>query len=1114
MKKLKLLIALAVVMALSIGMLTACNGYVYHNVTWSGEAVVATVDGEIVASSGGIREGSTVLFSWSSPNEGFQMRIVIGENAPQYRLRNITAFTHSVTESVIITFSIVAIPADCDNCNDIGCVECDPFFNYDCRQCKDVGCIECDPCHVNCDFGNNPYCRTICQNCDNIFFCGIDGCISCLMNFVEVTYHGLKEMQLQATMAVGADHHTIIIPSFYGEFDQHIWWQGIGSVLLMFFLTEEEAVAAQSPGDIRVDNVLIAVENAFSEWFFPNLIKYGIPPVLVDPENPTLVNPSHYNFLMDAVLGLQVLGLHSDMAPFSHAFALGLQLGQEFDGELARFNVWLFGCDNWAKVSKNMPIRDMGYSVVQLTHTYRGMAFGGNPAILDFFRSFIEAEYCLLGNPPCTCVGQQVLVSQDVFIMDGIGDFWITVNGNFPMTNDRFAVGSVVEIEVEVEPRFIVQIYVSGEGITTLRRGFHELTQTVGDSPVIILFRSFTYAEYLYGRFGGVGWNIFIGTDDFGGEVNETVIAETGDDNVRLHAFSSSQRATGIKQSILKDLGVLNRVDTYVVNYEHLVFWGTQLAVRQTLMFMGVIESSLHLHMTKVTPYQLQFNHLTPWFQYILFEMSPNANIFYLWPEFNFIFEKYGYYEFVVESFSAFFEGSEISVIKFENPEILEHFVQYFAVSSLLWFWNLHIAISECNLIMFFAQYEANTERLINRFGGRRFFPRIELDELQELFDLMQGLNLPESQLVFEPFHMRGNAWGWPAIAPYFIEGFRFFSYCQAGQGHYRAYMWAFMLDCKYATYDFAVYLSSVYYVFVCDCCEHIILFAMPTIRWNDWANPLQFIETECLCLDICECVFLHFGFSQIEIPFSAIGDWETHLILYDNIGLFSSVTIHVYDGHLVWRQNGLPIRRAYVNMNYLHPADYMSRPLVWNWIADGHAPVNAVISINWSNWLSIIVTGIPGAGGGAGQMIIANFVMFDGWFHTSIPCPICNTEFCVCHITSPCGQNPCVCNQNGEEGIPLNINTAGMPDGTIVGIEGNITNSIPIGTTRLEINIFVPVGYVLVEVIINETTFTRNGTPQFNQGISIPTGNGYWLIFNIPSNTTAVNISLVMKPA
>ncbi|MCL2256125.1 MAG: hypothetical protein FWC11_04620 [Firmicutes bacterium] len=117
MKKLKIIITVAIMFTLALVMLTACpngNGYENgeaHTVSWTatGATVTATVGGEAITSGSQVENATIVVFSWNAPSEGYRMRITVGENAPQHRERNVTTFTQAITSDTSITFTVVPV---------------------------------------------------------------------------------------------------------------------------------------------------------------------------------------------------------------------------------------------------------------------------------------------------------------------------------------------------------------------------------------------------------------------------------------------------------------------------------------------------------------------------------------------------------------------------------------------------------------------------------------------------------------------------------------------------------------------------------------------------------------------------------------------------------------------------------------------------------------------------------------------------------------------------------------------------------------------------------------------------------------------------------------------
>lgn len=112
MRKLKLIIAVAVMMALSVAVLTACG--TNYAVSWTaptGQTITATVDGSAIESGDEVREGSNIVFTVPAPTAGFQWRITApGMTAVDLPVATLTWTLEDLDGAIAVTFALVEIP--------------------------------------------------------------------------------------------------------------------------------------------------------------------------------------------------------------------------------------------------------------------------------------------------------------------------------------------------------------------------------------------------------------------------------------------------------------------------------------------------------------------------------------------------------------------------------------------------------------------------------------------------------------------------------------------------------------------------------------------------------------------------------------------------------------------------------------------------------------------------------------------------------------------------------------------------------------------------------------------------------------------------------------------
>ncbi|MCL2861388.1 MAG: hypothetical protein FWE22_03155 [Firmicutes bacterium] len=112
MKKIKLLIAVAVMMAMSLVMLTACPQDT-RTVTWTapdGFNITATVDGEAFTSGSAVEDGASVVFTLPEPTAGQRWRIVSGTDHNLYRASAGTWTLPNIISNRSVAFTLEPVP--------------------------------------------------------------------------------------------------------------------------------------------------------------------------------------------------------------------------------------------------------------------------------------------------------------------------------------------------------------------------------------------------------------------------------------------------------------------------------------------------------------------------------------------------------------------------------------------------------------------------------------------------------------------------------------------------------------------------------------------------------------------------------------------------------------------------------------------------------------------------------------------------------------------------------------------------------------------------------------------------------------------------------------------
>jgi|GEM_PF-1555492 len=1103
MKKIKLIIMLAVMTVLSILVLTGCPDDpvdpAYHTVIWTAGAgftsttgVTATVDGVEITSGEEVLEGSTIVFSWTAFSEGCRMRILVGTTAT-YLAQTITTFNHIVSADVTILFSIAThnYAARVRN-NETR------RFSATCTIAASYwfSCYDCDAISttlwfiygtaLGCDFGTDPDCGDECDRCNNTFIC--NECADCIA--VQM-YNDLRSMGLYAILTIGTEYNRIRVP-YDVRFGPHpqdvtyqsVWFQGIGNnrsedTYIRIFPSYSAAESAFVQGDVRVDNVLIRGGNVFSRWLFSTIAEIGAPGSLVDPNNPGYANPYFYNQLIEIVVALELLGLRTSSFTFPHVFIARSWGAYEGDDstETANFVAWIFACEVWTQAALTMPYQYLAdIPAIALTHTFGTIAVGGYTAVIDFVRDFVDEDFCSECYPDtCTCDGYLVLFTRNAGLLEGIGDFWVSTSDGLPIFGgERLASGTVINVEFEVLAGNVVQLYIRGRGIYSFRAGRHTVNHTITNQDVVMMFRSLSYIEYVAQSFWDAGWFAEVFRDDFGGErtYGLFVAHRQNPDGLDMQSVSSNQRALGLKHSILVDLGVMGVLNEYVAVYQNLVFWGTRTAVTQALLFLGVQASSFDDHMTRVVHYTLQFDYLSDWVDYIISDIDHLASIAYLWPEFKYIIGHYGFHVYIDEGFIAHIgeDNVEVVVMKVDSRENALALAYHLAVDCLTWGWDLSIAVSDCGYIVFVSEAAYYINRLIAEFGGTLYV--ITTDNILELNNNLTKLYLamryhPDFNFNLNPFRLTPHHVQWWHFNPYITA---IFSAYELVPGENTAFTMVFMFDTPEYAYNFA--LAQAYdrfNVIKCGCCERIVVFGPTTQRWGGDYSPVdKFISGGCWCHPSPVC-FDYFMFSQVRASWSQIGDWKVRTAI-DGVGDdyhgFDNITIHLRGNYLTWRVNNVAVMRARLGYEALYFGMHSMIRLVWVWIAEGHTLPNNAMIREMGGEIQIQT--------GAVMTLSHRVVWFERFDWTPTPgfcldceqepcmcCDVCNEIPCICPCPD-CNENPCICPclECGEypcecpcldcgelscicfgngNDIPLNIVMTGLPNGTIVVVNNSI---------------------------------------------------------------------------
>ncbi|MCL2255380.1 MAG: hypothetical protein FWC11_00800 [Firmicutes bacterium] len=1125
MKKLKLLIAISVMMVLSVVMLVACNGETY-SVSWTSPAslsVVASVGGETITSPEQVDEGSQVQFSWTVPSGYSGMRIV-RDGVPVHIQNQIgpgTWTTAGITADQSFTFELIAIPYDCVHCEDVGCPECDELYHYDCRLCRDVLCPVCDPlyhfvcrpcrdmgcalcvlCFYGCEWGEDVVCGEICQTCGDVFRC--NDCAPCALLLAQRLPHDFASLGLVSSVAVSGNQYVVTIPYYAIQYYQHVWGQSIGRVpaensFVIVFHSIAAATAAATPNCTQVQNALIRGGNAFARWLVTNVVRLGAPGSMADPNNPQVSNPRFFFQMQDVVTALELQGIEVETALSPSAFMTLAWGGQQFMGEAAQFSAWIFACNDWAEAAMDMPFAFMEGTAPPLTVRFGNIVFGGNAGLIHFVRAFIDDEFCLVeGEGGCRCVGELVLISADVFLMDGIGFFEIRTPTNpFLVGGERLTRGEVITVEVEVRRGWVVSVYI-GSNIHVFREGTHIVSTTVANYTVMIMFRSSIYVEFLALQFHGSGWMVEYRQSELAIEQTLAMMAMRDDEFVIAHHMSTPQVANRIKETILVDLGISDDTHIWVATYHTLIIWGTESAVREALLTLHVPEGLLGQYMTQVEFVEFEFTYLAEWVSFV-WEIE-SVFVFPMWPEFFFPLSGHGpYYLYIAESFRVYLNNEMFYVTRAYTREGALRVATQMAIDDLIWSWELLVELCTCcEKIVFFGQCHDTVNQFRLRFPSRNIV--ITLDYINYLEDIFNALQeCTEYVWSFAPFKLRGDIWNWGAFTPYYLEGFLAFEHVA---GQWDAEIYIFKLNSPEIAYIFALEQVAVSdsYAAICDCCEQIVIFGFPILRFGQRVSPIA---------PFLSCVYFEqFGFRNIEIPFSAVGDWR-----FDWHGdvpfTRTNATIHIRGGFLTWRENNIPKKRASIVMEDLHHHGE-SIVLEWSWVADGFEAMPARVRVT-QEWISMSLNTHLET---EGLMYLAFFERFD-WNPPVGICEDCWQEACLCaYICYECGRYPCACWMN-EPGIPININTAGTPSGTQVVVLNRqagsdmLTGIVPPGVTQLILQLIVPYGYRVIEVNINGTIFTHYGPNYINE--SMLEGRPDFIYLDLVGNETAINISLTV---
>ncbi|MCL2256187.1 MAG: hypothetical protein FWC11_04930, partial [Firmicutes bacterium] len=945
MKKLKLtlmVVVLALVMAMSVIMLTACpdseDDHTYHSVTWSatGASVTASFAGQSITNGASVRDNSNVVFEWQQPAEGYRMRITIGDSAPTYHLRVVTSFTHNVRNDVSIVFAVVPEPT---------------LGNFTITWTGPI---------VMAAVGASPIASgdTVLEN-SSVLFAWVAPAVGRRMRIVvadnapifhtrEVTsfVHLVTEdvsisfevVPVEFTMTWRTPENFTVNAQVSGNVIQSDDSVAHGSNVLFVWgalpTNNQLRIIAE---DIDVNLVRVGA----GSWILPNitqdlLVEFTLE--FIPPPNFTV------NWVGEGV-SASVLGNPISLgAEFPQGSNIAFTWGQPAVGYRMKITV-----GDGPAIYRDRDVTT--WTLSNLTHN----------VVVTFVESVIPTET------------HQVLI--DAGFADDIGVAYFSVrdySGNPISSGANIIRGTTLVITFEILPGFM-GIFSLNVGLlevevfpTAFPHGEHTIHHTLNfDLALSVDTWDFEFPAdtlYLIFFFSGLDvWERAIFLGPLGNELEVYQFSARqfdGTENVRLFEVYDEATAFELKPTFLVNLGAIGYAGGYVVIYHNNIFAGSRYAVEKVIRFMVVDHSNIFR--TMIVEYIKTFDYIDAWADFVT-TIRPELDILYLHPQFIGMMQNF--LDYVVESFVAectnvvYDDPARIRVIKMSCPNMAFEMARYFSIDAAV-FTNLQLTVrlSDCGLIVFLGEQEL-VDALTAEFGARSVLNFEHLVGLRDIYDFMSG----RQGISFREIFFRHPAWAnWVEYRDYMEE---VISIMHHQLGQMVGEVWVYYFNCSNRALEYLTRQrrgnDDIFTMGISDC-GYIFVMGTGNVTYD---------------------VINQFNLTIFEIPV-LVGNWR---VLGSPEFLLAGTTIHItYAGIITWRVNNNIARVGVINA--FNPGLQL---VEWTWFAQGFSNIETFV--RFLDLFDILLFEVNFAD----EHIAQEFVLFD-WVNPDA-CLVCEEYPCIC---------------------------------------------------------------------------------------------------------------------
>jgi len=920
MKKLKLLVAIGIMLALSLFLLTACpqpSPYNYHTVTWNatGATVVASFAGESIANGAEVRENSNVVFTWNQVAEGYRMRITVAGNDPTYHLREVTTFTQNISRDTSIVFAVIPLPVL-------------DYFAVAWVGEGITATVQSVPITSS---------ETLLESAIITFLWvapseGYSMRITVGEN--APTYHPNTVTTWNHTVTGNIEIRFEVVPNPLPTF--RVDW------------TNPE----NFPVIARVDGIEIQSGNYVTEGRDIVFIWELIPPrheLHIISYNVDLVRTGAGSWRLANITENRVVEFLLEFIPPSP-----VEITWEGEGVIATANGGIIQSGDAVPNGSNITFT---WNAPQVDYRMR-IAVNADPV---FYRdrnvttwtlsNVLFQTHVVFTESQIPTTTHEILIDARIWSLEGISFFELTdYMGNRVSNGARVPTGTTLVTHFEVLPGH-AGILTSNPYPYSFPRAFphgtHSIHHTITENSMFYM-SSFFFANYpndvLFLVFNFLGFQVWevenveapLGLEE---EIWQfSAIHINGFDYVRSFEVYDHEMALKIKPTFLMNLGSIGFEGNYVVVYHDILITGTPYATNTLLRFLVADWSSVYR--TRVLDYIKNFKGLTEWADYIQ-SLNSDLDLFYLHPQF--IGALLDIYDHIVVSLvgedrtATYGDPAVIRLVKLDCREVLLNHAIFLEVDALIFgFEDINIGISDCGYILIIGKSEY-ADALIAKFGGTRDI--LNLDHIEILKHVIDYVMPIPNVVVYEFFFWH------PALANYIgwqdhmVEAL-VVSLMSGGEIASEARVYAFYSQERASEFLEHVLNEYAMFTLAVSGCGYII------VRGFEQAVRLL-VESDVL------------DFELYQYPF-IVGTWElgepngdSSLFSMNQLAngdLFDGVIVHItIFGRIEWWRNN-----ALERVGEINPFGRDGQFVSWFWFAPGICQLTEVL-IRYVSWLDAI---------------------------------------------------------------------------------------------------------------------------------------------------------------